>query len=100
MAPRIARRSEWHQVNGKWSRSLGQRGMRVRLFQKSKDGPFYRAVWLPGVGRDVASLGTTDRMDAERLGKLLLAELLRGSPTSPDRPISLSELRSGGPLAR
>ena len=38
---------------------------------------FYRAVWMPGRGRDRASLGTRDRKEAERLGQLLLAELLR-----------------------
>src|SRR5215208_1328482 len=71
------RRNEWHQVNEKWTRSLGERGMRVRLFQKRRDGTFYRTVWIPGRGRDHASMMTKDRGEAERLGRLLLAELLR-----------------------
>jgi integrase len=71
------RRNEWHQVNEKWTRSLGERGMRVRLFQKRRDGTFYRTVWIPGRGRDHASMMTRDRGEAERLRRLLLAELLR-----------------------
>jgi len=71
------RRNEWHQSNGKWTRSLGERGLRVRLFQKRSNGTFYRTVWIPGRGRDHASLTTRDRQEADRLGRLLLAELLR-----------------------
>lgn len=71
------RRNEWHQSNGKWTRSLGERGLRVRLFQKRTNGTFYRTIWIPGRGRDHASLATRDRQEAERLGRLLLAELLR-----------------------
>lgn len=71
-------RYSWHVVNGKWSRSFGERGVRVRLFQKRRDGVFYRAVWIPGVGRDTKSLGTRDRAAAEALGRALLAELLGG----------------------
>jgi integrase len=71
------RRDEWHQVNGKWTRSLGFRGTRVRLFQKRKDGTFYRTVWVAGSGRTHASILTRDRAEAERLGRLLLSELLR-----------------------
>ena len=52
------RRTDWHQSRGTGSRSLGERGTRVRLFQKRKEGVFYRAVWVPGRGRDVASLMT------------------------------------------
>ena len=81
------RRTEWHQVKGKWTRSLGERGLRVRLFQKRRDGPFYRAVWVPGRGRNQAPLGTADRHEADRLGRLLLAELL-----------NREELKIGGPL--
>lgn len=71
------RRNEWHQVKGKWARSLGERGMRVRLFQKRRDGTFYRTVWIPRRGRDHESMMTRDRSEAERLGRLLLSELLR-----------------------
>lgn len=92
MAIRTPRRSEWHQVSGKWTRSLGHRGMRVRLFQKRVGGVYYRAVWVPGAGRSVASLGTTDRATAEHLGKRLLAVLLEGEVPRADEPVRLGEL--------
>jgi integrase len=53
---------------------------------------FYRKVWIPGVGYDVASLGTTDRDEAEQYGKELLAELLRGTPSQRDSTVTLGEL--------
>lgn len=71
------RRNEWHQVQGKWTRSLGDRGLRVRLFQKRKGGTFYREVWVSGRGKDRRSLDTSDRAEADRRGKLLYAELLK-----------------------
>src|SRR5687767_5433023 len=75
----MARRSSWHQVKGCWVRSLGERGMRVRLFQMRRDGSFYRDVWVPGRGKDRRCLGTRDRTEAERLGRQLLAALLEPS---------------------
>ena len=39
---------------------------------------FYRAVWRAGGGEDQRSLGTHSKEEAMRLGRLLLAELLRG----------------------
>ena len=78
MAPRRIRRNGWHQVNGKWTRSLGERGSRVRLFEKRRNGLFYREVWIPGDGYNRACLHTSDRDVAERLGRELLANLLKG----------------------
>lgn len=77
MATRKPSRTEWQQQGGKWSRSLGNRGTRIRLFQKRSGGKFYRSVWISGQGRDRKCIGTTDRAEAERLGKELLAALLR-----------------------
>jgi integrase len=48
---------------------------------------FYRALWLPGRGFDRKCLGTTDRVEAERLAKDLLAALLRD-----DQVVSSGEL--------
>lgn len=84
------RRNEWHQTNGMWTRSLGERGTRVRLFQKRPNGMFYREVWIPGRGRNQATLLTRDRHEAERLGKALLAALLRD-----DQPIGPTRLTLG-----
>jgi integrase len=84
--------SEWHQIRGTWARSLGGRGMRVRLFQKRRDGVFYRAIWMPGLGRDQASLGTRDRAEAERLGRELISELLRRDVAPIPERLTLGKL--------
>jgi integrase len=85
-------RSEWHQHNGMWSRSLGNRGLRVRLFQKRSGGQFYRAIWLPGRGFDRRCLLTSDRSEAERLGKDLLAALLRDEEVASAEILTLRML--------
>ena len=88
-----SKRDGWHNVGGKWTCSLGQRGTRVRLFQKRRSGTFYRAVWLPNRGRDFACLRTNDRAEAERLGRTLLASLLLGDRMSAPRgDLTLGEL--------
>src|SRR4051794_37865925 len=59
MARRTGKRSELRRTaNGAWTCSLGDRGARVRLFQKRRDGVFYRAVWRPVGGEDQRALGT------------------------------------------
>lgn len=72
------KREAWRCVGGKWTRSVGERGTRVRLFQKRRNGTFYRAVWVHGRGHDRACLHTHDRQEADRLGRQLLAALLSG----------------------
>jgi len=86
------KRDGWHQAGGKWTRSLGQRGTRVRLFQKRRDGAFYRAVWLPGQGKSVACLHTVDRQRAEQLGRSLLGSLLTGEVAVRPSTVTLGEL--------
>jgi integrase len=85
-------RSEWRQHNGKWSRSLGNRGMRLRLFQKRSGGGFYRSIWIPGQGFSRKSLGTTDRNEADSLGRELLAALLRNEDVSASSVLTLGDL--------
>ena len=85
-------RTEWHQHNGLWSRSLGNRGIRVRLFQKRSGGQFYRAVWLPDRGEDRRCLMTSDRSEAERLGKELLGAMLRDEEISTPDVLTLGAL--------
>ncbi|MBA3342898.1 MAG: site-specific integrase [Gemmatimonadaceae bacterium] len=78
MANRKPSRTEWRLIKGKWTRSLGNRGARVRLFQKRSGGQFYRSVWSPRAGTfDRRCLGTADRVEAEKMGRDLLAGLLR-----------------------
>lgn len=92
MATRKPGRNEWRLVSGKWVRSLGTRGVRVRLFQKTKDGSFYRYLWIPGRGRSRASLGTRDRAEAERLGRALLSALLRDGEVVESGSLTLGYL--------
>ena len=93
MTSRKTRRNEWtRNKQGGWTRSYGQRGMRVRLFQNRRNGTFYRVVWIPGKGRDITSLGTTDRKQAEELGKALLADLLRGNTLAAAPSVTLGAL--------
>jgi integrase len=75
---RPTKRDAWRFVGGKWTRSTGARGTRVRLFQKRRNGTFYRAVWVLGRGRDIGCLHTQDREEADRSGRQLLAALLSG----------------------
>jgi integrase len=81
----------WHQVNGKWTRSLGERGLRIRLFQIRRGGVFFRSVCLDGQKHRKA-LGTSDRKDADRLGRSLLAELRGGQATVQTSGLTLGQL--------
>ena len=96
MARQTPRRSTWRRTKtGSWTCSLGERGCRVRLFEKRSGGGFYREVHLPKLGRDQKSLGTRDRDEAERLGKALLAQLLMGHSSEarePSGPVRLGRL--------
>ena len=92
MATRKPSRSEWQLKSGKWTRSLGSRGTRVRLFQKRSGGLFYRAFWVPSRGVDRKCLGTADRAQAERLGKALLGALLKGDEIESSRALPLGTL--------
>jgi integrase len=94
MAQRIARRNDWHRTQaGALTCSIGERGCRVRLFEKTRGGGFHRAVWIAGAGEDRRSMNTTDREEALRLGRMLLAELMKGEvQASPRTPLTLGEL--------
>ncbi len=94
MAQRIARRSVWRRTKtGAWTCSLGDRGMRVRLIENRRDGIFHRAIWRAGAGEERRSLNTTDREEALRLGRMLLAKLMSGEVQALQRtPLTLSDL--------
>jgi integrase len=85
-------RSEWHQHKGLWSRSLGYRGVRVRLFQKRSGGQFFRAVWVPERGEDRRGLATSNRSEADRLGKELLSALFRDEGITAPEVLTLGKL--------
>ena len=92
MAPRTPRRDGWHRVNGKWTRSIGERGCRVRIFEKRRRGTYYREVWISDRGSDRRSLRTKDRRQAERLGRELLASLLKGEEVSAAETVTFGQL--------
>lgn len=92
MATRKPSRTEWRLKGGRWTRSLGNRGARVRLFQKCSEGLFYRDVWTPDKGHNKKCLGTTDRDEADRMGKALVAALLRADENISHGVLSLSVL--------
>jgi len=94
MTSSTRKRSSWYRTKkGCWTLSLGDRGTRVRLFQRKKDGVFYRGVWRAGMTEDQKSLNTHDKDEAARLGKVLLAELLRGEIKPESRPpLTLGQL--------
>lgn len=59
----------------------------------AKGGTFYRDVWLPDVGKDRKCLHTTDRAEAERLARALLAARLRNEHEAPSpRVLTLGTL--------
>ena len=85
MAKRKPRRDEWRATARGWTRSFGERGLRVRLFQKRKNGKFYRSVWKGDLGRsDEKCIDTTDRDEAERIVRELLARTTLGE--TEERP--------------
>jgi hypothetical protein len=93
MARRIAKRSDWRRTDsGAWTCSIGERGLRVRLFQKRSGGTFHREFWTAGKANRLP-LDTTDKDEALRLGRLFFAELLKGEVlASPTRPLTLQHL--------
>jgi integrase len=94
MAKRKPRREEWRPTARGWTRSFGERGLRVRLFQKRKEGKFYRSVWRPGLGINEKCLYTTDRDEAERTVRELLAKATLGEVDErpSNEPITLRYL--------
>lgn len=84
-------KTEWHQENGLWCRTIGNRGNRIRLFERTKGGVYYRAIWVAGrIGR--RSLETRDRSEADRLGRELLAALLRQEQIEVSGALLLGDL--------
>jgi len=53
---------------------------------------FYRSLWVPRRGFDKKCVGTTDRVEAEKLGKALLAALLKDEHIPSARVLLLSAL--------
>jgi integrase len=58
----------------------------------TKGGQFYRTVWVPGQGTNRKCLHTSEKGEAERLGRALLATLLQGTVPAAPTQLTLGEL--------
>lgn len=90
----ITERTPWHksESSGCWSMTLGDRGRRVRIFQRTAGGPFIRELWVPGCGRSKGSLLTTSRPVARERAEACIRALDAKAPASA--PLTLGELWS------
>src|SRR2546422_3426723 len=82
----------WHKSkSGRWSLSLGVRGLKVRVQQHKPGGTFQRVF---RIGRRVsyASLHTTDRHEARRLAIEFIRELEKGKKINLAEPLTLEKL--------
>lgn len=69
--------SKWKKDSrGRYARSFGSRGTRVRVFQREPGGAYYREVWRGEQGVSRKSLKTRDRRKAEELGKKFAAMMV------------------------
>ncbi len=74
-----------------WTKSLGERGHRVRLYEKYLGGPIMRSVYIDG--KEVRkSLGHRDQEKATRQGYELLTALLVNENALDDQSLTLGLL--------
>src|SRR3989442_1380792 len=83
----------WHKSkSGRWSLSLGVRGLKVRVQQHKPGGTFQRVYRVPSGRVTYESLGTTDRQQARQLGIDFIRELENGKKVSLAQPLTLERL--------
>src|SRR5260370_36844236 len=74
----------WHlSKNGRWSLSLGVRGLKVRVAKRKSGSTFYRVHRDPGRRATYVSLQTTSRPEARRLGAGFIPGLAARPKTAP-----------------
>ncbi len=74
-----------------WSKSIGERGSRVRLYEKYPGGPIMRSVFVNG--KEVRkSLGHRDKEKAIRQGYEMLSALLANEKALDERSLTLGML--------
>lgn len=84
-------RYKWKRVNGLWTKSIGPRGSRIRLFEKTKEGYYYCDFYTNG--KNVrTSLKTRNRAEAEEKGKQLLSQFLSGAIEEESGVLTLGTL--------
>lgn len=75
----------------RWSKSIGERGHRVRLYEARPGGPIMRSVYIKGK-EDRRSLGHRDKERAVRQGYELLASLLTNERAIDQESLTLGML--------
>src|SRR2546430_17547040 len=74
-----------------WSKSVGERGARVRLYEDRPDGPLFRSVYVNG--KEVRkSLGHRDKELAIRQAYELLHSLLANEEALEQEPLTIGML--------
>src|SRR3989441_7653104 len=74
-----------------WTKSLGERGRRIRLYEKYPGGPIMRSVFVNG--KEVRkSLGHRDKEQAVRQGYELLTALLTNEEALDEQSVTLGLL--------
>ena len=75
-----------------WSKSIGQRGHRVRLYEPRPSAPIMRSIWINGK-ENRKSLGHRDRELATRQGFELLSALVANELAFSEESLTLGMLR-------
>src|SRR5260370_1666515 len=84
----------WHlSKNGRWSLSLGVRGLKVRVAQRKPGSTFYGVHRDPGRRATYVSLHTTSRPEARQLALDFVRELPATSKPAPAHPPPLHPMR-------
>lgn len=74
-----------------WSQTIGAKGNKVRLFERTPGGPIYRSIFLNGK-EDKRSLGHTDRKKAVQTAYELLAGLQADEEAEATGSVTLGAL--------
>ena len=83
----------WHlSKNGRWSLSLGVRGLKVRVAQRKPGSTFYRVHRDPGRRTTYVSLHTTSRPEARQLAVDFIRELATRAKPAPAEPLTLERM--------
>src|SRR5215207_6832080 len=91
--PEVPGGSDWrNSKRGCWSLSLGERGRRVRVFQRQPGGLFFRETWIEGRGRNSASLHTQHKEEAQRRAVAFYLALTEGREPRPQPDLTLEGL--------
>ena len=80
-------------TRSRWSKSIGERGHRVRLYEARPGGPIMRSIWINGK-EDRKSLGHRDRELATRQAYELLHGVVANVQAIEDESLTLGMLQT------